>query len=136
MLFYLIRSFAARVPSIFPPLYKMCILPHLEYAIQATHPILSREAEALEKVQKLALRFVKELRHVPCEAGLKELRLFSLTHRRIRGGLISMFKSTHGLLEFPLESTFAQPTRKSDYLEVLLLTYSKITLFCPTFFGK
>ncbi len=40
-------------------------------------------AEALEKVQKLALKFVRGLRHVPYEAVLKQLRLFSLTHRQI-----------------------------------------------------
>ncbi len=43
MLFYLTRSFAALTPSIFLPLYKAFIHPHLEYAIQASSPILSRE---------------------------------------------------------------------------------------------
>ncbi len=112
VLFYLKRSFAARTPSIFLLLYKTFIRPHLEYSIQATHPILCRDAEALEKIQKLALKFVKRLRHVPYEAALKQLRLFSLTHRRIRGDLIAMFKITHSLLEFPMASTFVYPTRK------------------------
>ncbi len=106
MLFYLKQSFAALTPSIFLPLHKTFIRPHLECAIQATHPILCRDAEALEKVQKLALKFVKGLRHVPYEAALKQFRLFSLSHRRIRGDLIAMFKITHGLLEFPMAPTF------------------------------
>ncbi len=55
---------------------------------------------------------MKRLRHVPCEASLKQLHLFSLTHRRIRGDLMAMFKITHGLLEFPMASTFAHPTHK------------------------
>ncbi len=76
------------------------------------YPILSRNAEALEKVQKLAMKFVKGLRHIPYEAALKQLRLFSLTYRLIRGDLISMFKITHGLLEFSMEFTFAHPNRK------------------------
>ncbi len=97
---------------IFLSLYKTCIRLHLQYSIQATHPILCRDGEALEKVQKLALKFVKGLQPVPYEAALKQLRLFSLTHRRIRGDLIAMFKITHGLLEFLMESTFAHPTRK------------------------
>ncbi len=50
MLFYLKRSFAVLTPSIFLPLHKTFIRPHLEYAIRATHPILCRDAEALEKV--------------------------------------------------------------------------------------
>ncbi len=99
-------------PQYFSPLYKTFIRPHLEYLIQATHPILCRDAEALEKVQKLALKFMKGLRHVPYEAALKQLRLFSFTHRRIRADLISMFKISHGLLEFPMASTFAHLSRK------------------------
>ncbi len=54
------------------------------------HAILYRITEALENVQKLALKFVKCLRHVPHVAALQELRLFPLTHRQIRGDLISM----------------------------------------------
>ncbi len=64
--------------------------------------MLPREAEALEKVQKLALKLLKGLRHVLYEAALKQLRLFSLTHRRIRGDLIAMFKTTQGVLELPI----------------------------------
>ncbi len=83
--------------------------------MQAAHPILCSHAEALEKVQKLTLKFVKGLRHVPYEAALKQLRLLSLTHRRICGDLIAMFKITHGLLKFPMASSFAHPTRKGQY---------------------
>ncbi len=79
------------------------------FNLTSVHPILYR---ALEKVQTLALKFVKGLRHVPYEAALKQLRLFSLTHRRIRGDLITMFKITHGLLEFPMASTFVYPTHQ------------------------
>ncbi len=74
---------------------------------------LCHDAEALEKVQKLALKFVKGLWHVSYEVALKQLRLFSLKTRRIRGDLITKFMITHGLLEFPMTSTFAHPTRKA-----------------------
>ncbi len=76
------------------------------------HHILSRDAGALKKVQKLTLQFVKGLRNVPVEAALQQLLLFSLPHWQIRGDLISMFKTTHGLLETPMGSTVAHPTRK------------------------
>ncbi len=91
------------------PLYKIFIWPHLEYAILATQSILSRH-KGIGKV--LALKFVKGLPHVLYEAALLQLRVFSLTHRRIRGGLVSMFKITHGLLEFLMGSTFTHETRK------------------------
>ncbi len=79
MLFYLKRSFTILTPSIFFPLYKTFIRPHLEYAFQATHSIICRDAEAVEEVQKLALKFVKGLRHIPYEAALKQLCIYSLT---------------------------------------------------------
>ncbi len=109
MLFYLKRSFAAHTPNIFLPLYKTFIRLHFEYSIQATHPILCRDAEALENVQKLTL---KGFQHVPYEAALKQPRLFSPTRRRICGDLITLSKITHGLLEFPIASTSAHPTHK------------------------
>ncbi len=71
MLFYLKQSFSALNPNIFLPLCKTFIRPHLENSIQAILPILCRDADALEKVQKLAVKFVKGLPYVPYEAALK-----------------------------------------------------------------
>ncbi len=88
----------------------MFIRPHVEYAIQASHLISRRRG--IGKVQKLNLKVLKGFRHVPYEAPVKHFRLFSLTHRRILGHLISMFKITHSLLLFPMNSTFTHPTHK------------------------
>ncbi len=65
MLFYHKRSFAALHLYIFFRLYKAFIRPHLEYAMQASSPILSRDCQALESVQKLTLKFEEGLHHVP-----------------------------------------------------------------------
>ncbi len=111
MLFYLKRSFASFIPSIFLPLYKALFRPHLEYAIQASSPILSRDCQALESVQKLAVTFVKGLRHVPYATALQRLQLFSLIRRRIRGDLTCMYKIMHGLLDFPCNAVFVASTR-------------------------
>ncbi len=75
------------------------------------HPIQPRDAEALGKVQTLTVKFVKGLRYVPYEAAPQQLRLFSLTHRRILGEC-PCSKIIHGLLVFPMESTFTPLTRK------------------------
>ncbi len=93
------------------PLYKAFTRPHLECAIQASTPILSCDAGALKKVQKLAVTVVKGLQYAPSEAALQQLRLLSLTHRRIRGDSIYIFKVTQGLLEFPTGSIVIHPTR-------------------------
>ncbi len=42
---------------------------HLKYAIQASPPIPSYEAKAVEKVQKVALKFAKGIRHVSYETA-------------------------------------------------------------------
>ncbi len=110
MLFNLKRSFAALTPSIFLPLYKAFIHSHLEYTIQASSPILSRGCQALESAQKLAVKSVKGLRHVPYEAALQRLQLFSLIRRKSCGDLICMYKIMHGLLDFPCDAVFAAPT--------------------------
>ncbi len=110
MLFYLERSFATQTPSIFLPLYEEFIHPHLEYAIQASSPVLSRDCQTLERVQKLAVKFVKGLRHVPYETAPQWLRLFSLIRRRICDDLICMYNIMYGLLNFPCDAVFAAPT--------------------------
>ncbi len=74
-------------------------------------PILSRDYQALEIVQKLAVKFVKGLRHVPYETALQRLQLFSLACRRIRNDLICMYEIMHGLLDFLYDVVFAAPTR-------------------------
>ncbi len=88
---YLKRSFAILTPSIFLPLYKAFYRPHLEYAIQASSPILSWDFQALESVQKFAVKFVKGLRHVPYETALV----------RSESAAFSTFHAVHFLLPHP-----------------------------------
>ncbi len=102
MLFYLKRLFTTLTLSIFPPLYKVFIRPYLGYAKQASSPILPQDCQAFESVQKLAVKFGKGLRHVPCETALQLLRLFYLT---------CIYKIMHGLLSFACGGVFAAPTR-------------------------
>ncbi len=105
VLFYLKRSFTALT---------LCTMFYLatnglRYSSTPSHPIPRRRG--IGKVQKLSLKFGKGLWHIPHEAALQWLRLCSFTHRWICVDLISMFKATCGLLEFPMESIFIHSTR-------------------------
>jgi len=90
------RTIENKTKDIILPLYLSLVRPHLEYCVQAWSPHYYKDINKIEKVQKRAVNMIKDIRSIDYTGKLRELNLFSMSRRRMRGDMIEVYKILSG----------------------------------------
>ena len=108
---WILRCFQSRSPEIILPLFKMFVIPRLEYACLVYMPYKNKDIVRLEGLQRTLTSRLDNLRGQNYHQRLKSLKLYSLQRRRERYAIVMMWKMAIGLTKNFLNLEFYNTQR-------------------------
>ena len=128
MLGFIGRNVSYRSRDVIKRLYLAYVRPHLEYCVQAWGPHYQQDLDLLEAVQRRATRMIPGIRRLEYKDRLKDLGMFSLRRRYIRGDMIEVYKMFEGLDDLDINEFFEvdEDDRTRGHSRKLKVRYSRL----------